>query len=754
MKKALICAISTMLLAAPAFAQKAPVNNKISAVTIEGTRNVKEKAVKNEIKSKAGKPYSEETAREDIQKILAMGSFENVELAVDTTTWRVTFRVKEKPFVNKILFKGNKVFSQGKLKNEITLKEKEFYDVAKLEESKAKIVSLYTEKGYADVKLDVYPTIDESTNRMTVNFIITEGNRILIGDVKVEGVRSFKPRKVRGLMKTKKKKVFKEDTLREDLREIEKFYKNNGYTEASVGEPKITFNPERTSMYITIPVTEGPKYKIGELSFAGQKVLAEEDLRKVLTIKPGQYYKEEKLQESLFALRELYSDKGYLHSQVEPTFEPEPEKGIMNIRFGITENDIVYVGNVYIDGLLNTKEYVIRRELLLKEGDVFSASKVRRSLEKVYNLGFIDAVEPELQPTEKSDIMDLVLNVTEGKPGILTAGAGYSSVDQLVGTLQIQHINLFGKAQRLNLLWEFGARRQNYQVDWTEPWMLGKPVTLGLSIFDTDRLLAYGSDLDAYNEKRRGGSVRVGPRLNDYLSLLFSYSYEDIEIADIDPSLSASIQPMRDITSSIGSQIIWDTRDNIFDASHGNRQSLSLQFAGGPLGGGVNFINPEVRSSWYIPTFWKFVLSLNGTVGWIHNFNPTQSMPDIPIYERYYVGGAETVRGYEYRTQIGPINGGRIMSVFNVEYKFPIVQENKRTVLQGAFFYDVGGSWLSYDDIKFSLGETDNNLKSGFGFGIRFTTPVFPLRLDWGYGLNHKPGEELSQFYFTIGNIF
>ncbi|MHB9154777.1 MAG: outer membrane protein assembly factor BamA [Endomicrobiales bacterium] len=750
MRRSIIPLILAAVFSAQAFAQNA--DDKVSAVLIEGEKNVKEKTIRGQIKSRAGKPYSDETVKSDIQNILELGSFENVEVSVDTDTWRVTFMVKEKPYVKKINFKGNKVFSQGRLKDEVTLKEKEFYDLAKLEESKAKVLSLYNEKGYADAKLEVYPTIEEATSQITVTFIINEGNRILIGDVDIQGLKAYPEKKILKLMKTRRKKVFKDETLRGDVQEIEKFYKNNGYTEAKVGEPQITYNPERTLMSIVIPVTEGPKYRIGAVAFSGQNVISEQALRKALTMKSGELYNEERLQETMQALRELYSDRGYLHSRVEPEFTPQPERGLMDITFTIAEGDLIYLGNAYVDGLTYTKEYVIRREITLKEGDVFSAGKVRRSLEKIYNLGFIDAVEPEIQPTEKRDIMDLVLNVTEGKPGVLTAGAGYSSVDQLVGTLQVQHMNLFGRGQRLNLMWEFGARKQNYEIDWTEPWFLSKPMSLGLSAFNTERTFDYGNVLGAYVEGRQGGTVRIGPRLNDYLSLLFSYSYEDIRVSDIDVSISTSaIRPSHDITSSISSQVIWDTRDNVFDPSRGNRQSLSVQLAGGPLGGSINFVKPIVRSSWYFPTFWKFVLSLNGTVGLVENFNPSA---DVPIYERFYVGGAETVRGYQYRTEIGPLEGGKLMSVFNAEYKFPIVQERKRSILQGAFFFDLGGSWRSANDINFSLGEGENNFRAGVGFGIRFTTPVFPLRLDWGYGLNHKPGEELSQFYFTIGNIF
>ncbi|MFH1368274.1 MAG: outer membrane protein assembly factor BamA [Elusimicrobiota bacterium] len=727
-------------------------SRKITAVLIEGEQNVKEKVIKSQIKSKVKKFYSDDQVKTDVQNILSLGSIEDVEINLDTATMRLTFSVKEKPFIKKISLKGNKKLSKGKLNDEMTLKQKEFFDASKIDESKSKMLTVYHDKGYADAKIEIIPTIDELANYMTISILITEGNRILIGGVTIEGAKAYKPKKIARMMETKKKKVFKDETIKKDIDTITLFYKNNGYLQVSVGEPKITYNPERTQMFIAVPLEEGQKYRVGAVSFSGNAVYAEKDLRKALVFKTGQVYNEEKFQDSQASMREMYQDKGYWRCVIDPQLDFQKEAGILNINFNTSENEIVYVGSIYIDGLTSTKEFVIRRELALKEGDVFSRSRLVRSMEKINNLGFIDAIDPQFQPTNRPDVTDIVLNVTEGKAGLLTAGVGYSSIDKFVGSLQVQHINLLGRAQRMSLLWEFGEKKQNYEIGWTEPWFMNKPVSLGFDVFDTLRKRDYGSSpVYYYNEGRRGGTVRVGPRLSDYLSLLFAYSYEEIEVSNVDFQIQDSVAASKDITSSLISQIVYDTRDNIYDASRGSRQSLSVQVAGGPFQGDVNFVKPSVKSSWFFPSIWKFVFSMNGTLGLVEPFEPST---DVPIYERFYVGGAESVRGYQYRSEIGPSGGGKMMFVFNAEYKFPIVQEKKRTILQGAFFYDVGGAWKRPEDFVPEIGVEDNQLKSGAGFGIRFTTPVFPLRLDWGHGFNHKPGEDQSQFYFTIGNIF
>lgn len=989
---------------------------RIKEVVFDGLQNVKPKTVRSEIQLKKGKVYASSIAREDLRTILGLGYFDNAELSVDKDNKIVKFTVSEKPYIKKIVFKGNKQFSASKLKGEATLKEKDFYNFVELEESKRKILTLYKDKGYADCQMEVYPTTDEDTNIMTITFLITENNKVLVGDLFVEGVKSFKNKKIKKLAKTKKKKVFKEETLKTDIASIVKFYKSKGFMDFSVEEPVITYNEDRTKMFITLNVVEGTRYKIGDIKFEGNSVISSKDLLKHSLIKENETFNQDKVLDLLNKVYDDYSNRGYLHSYIAPNFSKSsdeelkeeilnkkgekeillqeniddlseqldtninkkitdkklkklnrklektkyntrnresevlnqnskeqdikdklyelntqleykeyndlPEKqikklekkrnklekklekaqkelekrqqkvleyktkeqiiqndidevnqkienrsdyllterqakklekkkiklekklekthkkqlkinlkeqkklekeakklekqnkkeevvqaklddvkqqlqnketnnltekqvkklekkkvklenkiakferkkiidNVVNVSFDIQENNIVYVGDIYVDGLTHTKDNTIRREILLRPGDVFSSGKVRRSMEKIYNLGFIDGAEPNIAPTGQPDIMNLAFSISEGKPGMVTAGAGYSSVDKFVGSIQLQHMNLFGRAQKLNLLWEFGARRQNYEIDWTEPWFLGKAMGLGVSLYNIERLRDYHNTSDAYREGRLGGSVSISPRVDDKISLLFGYTYEHVRIFDIDDEeleeeILADPDLAKDRTSSVKAQIVYDTRDYIYDASRGVRYSYGISVAGGPFGGNVNYVRNSVRATWFIPTFWKFVLSININAGWIESYGGSG---DVPLYEKYYVGGADTIRGYKYRTEVGPYNGGKVMTVANVEYKFPIVQENKRTILQGAFFYDIGGTWKDVNHINYCFGTDDDEtnayyLKSGVGFGIRFATPVFPLRLDWGYGLNHKPGEDLQQFYFTIGNVF
>jgi len=744
----------------------------IGEVTAQGQTTLKKKTVLNKVKARKGDVVADPTFRADVDRLLETGLYEDVQVALEdmderdaqgSPKARVIFQVKERPMIRRVDFKGNLKLKDSKFREDITSKPQEPYDRFKVAQDEQKILSVYRDEGYADATVESWTSMDPKTKKVILTFFITEGSRVMVKAVNIDGNAAFSDKKLRRVLKkTRRKKVFKNESLREDIDELERFYKNKGHYEVKVSTPGLELNDDRTTVVVTLTVTEGRRYTVGDFSFSGATLFKDKELRKAIAMKRGALYRQDKFDESMQNLQELYADKGYLRAEIlhdDTTVPLDENRGRVDFLFSITESSVVYVDRIYIDGNTYTKEQVIRREVLLKEGDVFSAGKVRRSVEKIYNLGFMDDVQVDVQQPRSPTDADIVFSVVEGKPGILSAGAGYSSVDGLLGTLQVQHINLFGRAQRLNLMWEFGERKQNYEIGWTDPWFMGKRMSLGVDVFDTVRRTAYRSetlgvsDRSAYKDGRRGAALRLGPRLTDRLSLIHTYAYEETRIFDIDPAFvnDPVLRPSRDVTSSFTNGIIYDSRDNVFDATRGFRESLTVQTAGGPFGGTVNFYKPQISNAVYLPTFWKFVLTLSARGGFVKPYLKTDE--ESLLRERFIMGGVDTVRGYDTNDAINP-ELGLYMTVFNAEYKFPIVQERNRTILQGAFFLDAGGAWRRSSDIDLSIGSKENQMRAGAGFGIRFKTPVFPIRLDWGYGFNHEPGESLSQFYFTIGNIF
>jgi len=542
-------------------------------------------------------------------------------------------------------------------------------------------------------------------------------------------------------MKTKRKKFFKQELLDEDLKMIEAYYKDRGFLKINMGTPIIALNEEKTEIFVTLFVYKGLKYTVGDIKFQGNYAITTEELERDLEVRREEIFNQAKFDRSLSNIQERYAEKGYILMRFNPEYFTSDERKVVNILISISENGIVYIDRILLEGNVVTRDYVIKREFLVKERDPFNVKKIRRTQEKLYNLGFFSDVGIEIGETDDPYRADLICKVTEQRTGLLSVGAGYSSQDGLVGTFQITQSNLFGRGQRLDLMLEFGNKKTNYQVGFTEPWLLGRHILFGVDVYDTDR------DRDYYQETRTGGDIRIGPHLTDILSLYFTYAYERVRVYDA--LWQYKNEEGTSNNSSFTTTLIRDTRDNIFDASRGSQNSISFQLSGSILGGETHFVKTFASSSWFFPTFWRLVLALQFRYGIVSSFSPSTA---VPIYERFYVGGADSVRGYKYRGEIGPPEGGVMMFVSNVEYKFPIVMESGRTILQGAVFLDMGGSWRK-GDVNFTIGSRDNQLKVGIGAGIRFKTPIFPVRLDWGYGLNHISREDKSQWYFTIGQL-
>src|SRR3989339_2247274 len=749
--KNLFIIIFVFLLSITLFAENSTQKKEIRAIEVQGLKNVKQRVVKNVIKIDTGEDFDQKLVDEDISAIYKLGYFSDV--AADVSDYKdgvkVIFIVQEKLIVKKIDFKGNKEYSSRKLRSEISTKEKEGYDIRKIKDDIEKINTLYKDKGYADVRVEDYSTTDESTGFANVTFSIAEGNKILIGDVNIEGIKSFKYKKIKKLFTTKKKKVYKEETFKDDMKKVEAFYKDNGHINIKILEPGITYDESRTKMYIRVIIDEGRKYVNGKVSFTGNTIFTESQLIKVFNFKQNVVYSQSKYDESEGNLKSLYADRGYIRSKFEPEIIKNDETGIVYIKINIIENGVVYIDKIYIDGNTKTKDYVIKRELLVKQGDVFAVGRIRRSQERLYNLGFFKDVKVDIEETKEVDKADLAIEVEEDKTGLVSLGAGYSSVDKVVGTVQVTETNLFGKGQRLSLTYEFGSRKQNYEIGFTEPYLFGKRLLFGADIFNRTAYKSDGTDSTAYRERRRGGALRIGKPLSEIISLNFTYAYEEVKVFDIDISTTI-IPPSEDVISSLTSAISRDTRDNVFDTSRGSRHSLAVKVAGGPFGGDTHFYKPTLSSSKFIPTIWKFVLGLNARMSIVKQFPPSKV---IPPGEKFDLGGADTVRGYDY-AELG--SAKEIIFISNVEYKFPIIQENNRSILSAALFADLGGAWNRSKDISLAIGSDIRQLKSGVGFGIRLRPmPVLPIRIDWGYGLNHAPGiSQLSQFYFTMGQVF
>ncbi|OGR72823.1 MAG: outer membrane protein assembly factor BamA [Elusimicrobia bacterium GWD2_63_28] len=746
---------------------------EVAETAAKGTINLKPKAVIKAGKAKKGRLYHKEFVAQDIESILALGSVDKVSVDIEelpgrtlspkmadaagsSVPVRVTYIVSEKPMIKKITVSGTKGLSKSAVKDEMALKERDYFEELKVREDLIKITDKYREKGYIDARTDYEVSFDTAASLCFLTIVVNEGPKARVAAVQLEGAAGFPHKKLIKQLKNRPKKIYSPQDLDADLKALEVFYKNNGYGDFRLDASSVTFNEQRSSVTIKIFLTEGNKQKFGGTYFAGNEVYLPSDLLPGVEYRRGKMFNQERFEGTIRAIQDKYADKGYLKAVVAPEKTYNELTGETDITYIITENTQIFVDHVDVEGNRATKTYVLKREITQKEGEVFSSSKIRRSQEKLFNLGFIDDVSPVINPTPDPDKVDLVFDVAEGKPGMLTAGMGISSTDGLVGTLALSHMNLFGRAYRTSLSWNFGKRVQDYYLSWSTPWIGNHPTSLGLDVFNTRHYKPYRDTISAYTERRTGGKVTLAPRFeDDKYKLTTSYTFEKVRISEVDDLYTGELQEGTSVTSSVYLEFARDTRDNVWDPTRGTRSSIGLEFAGGPLQGDVNYYKPSLSYNYNLKLFsiddYPFVLTVGNRFGFVGRFGDTK---EVPVYERYFLGGAETVRGYANNGQIGPLNGGRVYDVMNIEFKFPLARERRRTIVQWAFFFDIGNSWDGFDNISGRFGSGTKDLKTGAGFGIRFTTPAFPIRLDWGYGFNHKSGEQRSDIYFTLGNLF
>lgn len=748
----------------------------ICKTSVSGHKNIRKKTVLKTASAKKGERYDRMQVSEDIQDISALGSFNRVEIDITPIAGlrkdkedgekypchEITYIVEEKPIFDHLSYEGRKHLGKGAITQAMTLKIKDPFNETKLQSDLERIKAKYAEKGYINAQISYELTYKEDLGVVYVKLIIQEGDRVRVGSVTIEGIDELPVKKIIKKASNRPGKVFKPQNLQKDWVKMMLYGRNKGYSEFNLTQPQVAFNEQKTEAEISYHLSEGEKVDFGTVSFEGNNVFTPEELKKQVFFREGHLYNQKDFDDTIAAIQEQYANRGYLQARVNPV--KDISGGKLNLTFDISEGHIFYIDHVDVTGYEHTKKYVFTRELSIHPGDLYDNAKIRRSQTKIMNLGFINDVQIDLQPTADPQKVDLDFNIVEGRPGMFTAGLAMSSMDGLYGELSINHMNLFGRAQRLSLRTLFGKEILDYTVSWSTPWIYDHPTSLGVDLFNTRRYRSFSTDNQAYTEKRIGGRLHIGPRFNDDIyQLSFGYSFENINIYDVENQYKCTptsnpgecIEEGKTNLSTLSTDFAIDTRDNIWDPTTGWRNSIGVALAGGPIGGDLDLWYLNARSIFNYTVLniggnYPIVFVLSNKFGSVRRYGRTQ---EVPPYEKFFLGGADTIRGYERAGQIGPEYGGNMYYVMNAELRFPIAREGRRNMAQFAFFFDLGNSWNHFDDLEFSLGPERDQFKAGVGVGLRFTTPSLPIRIDWGYGLNHREGEDRSHFYFNISNM-
>jgi outer membrane protein insertion porin family len=708
-----------------------------------------------------GEVLTSAAVSEGIKSLFGIGFFSDVRVSGQRSPdgWILTIQVKEWPKVFDTKYKGNKKLDDDDLSKDSELSLGSFIKGSAIDAERRRIIELYSTKGYpnAEVKTELEPLPGGREYHLV--FQIDEGERVKVVKVLFEGNQAFSDDKLRGELKTKtkswwRKAYFKEEQLKEDKEKIEAYYHKRGYRDAALLETQRGYSDSGTEVTLTYVIEEGRHFIVGSVGVEGGQAIDETRLMSRVELKSGVEYDGEKLDDSLFGLQELYSDVGYVYASVEPK---TVERGdTLDVTFEISEGIQARVAEVKIAGNTRTREKVIRRELTVKPGDIFSRSAFLRSQREVMALGYFDDVQISFEPTGQEGDLNATFDVSEKQVGTAMAGAGFNSDVGLTGFVELGHNNLFGKGQSVTLRLERGSRQNNVEVSFTEPWFRDTPTLLGVDAYSMRR------ERDIYDEKRTGGAIRLGRRLTwpDYTRVSLSYRLERVKLEDFQGLTEAQEALLeadnRGLTSSTLITVLRNSTDNPFYPKSGSRTLLETELAGGFLGGDVNFRKHLLDHSTYFRTFWEFVLMFRSRIGVLSSL--TGGTP--PNYETFRLGGTgrrDYLRGYpDYyvvpeenviRNSDGSVTrypGGRFMLTLTAEYQFPIVNP-----IHGLFFFDAGDTWTSLTD-DFDIG----SLRKGAGFGIRLEIPgIGQVGFDYGYGFDRDEGAQWEP-HLQFGRIF
>jgi len=728
----------------------------IGKIMILGNVKVEEAVIRGAIKSREGGPFSIDKVREDLRSIFDLGYFTDVQVDIKSTPQgkEVIFIVVEKPSIKEILVKGNNKVKLDDIKEKMTLKSRSILNLEKVKEDSEQIRRLYFSKGYYGVKVEHKVDYLE-TNEAVVTFTISEGPKGHIEKIVFKGNKHIKSSDLKKIMATKQKNIFSiitktgtldEDVLKNDVQLLTAYYFDHGFLEAKISEPKIDLsNPLKIRIEITI--TEGPQYHLGEIDFKGDLLTTREALFKVLKIKRGDVYSNTAIRTEVNALTEKFANKGYAYVEVNPDTSMDNKNLLVNLTFEIDKKKSVYYEKIQIAGNTKTRDKVIRRELRVAEGELYNASDMNSSRNRLKRTGYFKEVDFTTSRGSAEDKINLDIKVEEAPSGAISFGAGYSTLEGIVGSASISDRNLFGLGYAGALKFSLGFKSEDFRLSLTDPYFLGYPLAAGFDVYHDQ--VGY---FTTYSWKVTGADIRFGRQLTDKLRVDVMYKLESVDVYNVTPGVTSQYileQQGKRTTSAIALTPSIDTRDDYYNPRRGYRSSLLIENAGGPLGADNSFVKAVAATSWFYPLPWNTTLNLRGQAGGIWGYNGKL----VPIYEKFFVGGIDTIRGFEYG-MAGPVDratndplGATKMVIFNAEWIFPLSRE---IGLQGALFFDAGKAWGT------NRGENarTRGLAFGVGPGIRWYSPFGPIHIDLGFNLNRKKGEKPDVIEFTGGSVY
>jgi len=736
----------------PLYAQNA--GETVSAIKIQGNKRVDSSTIFYYIKTEVGKPLSRPLIRKDIEQIYSLGQFTDIQ--VDTRPGKdggvvVIFVVKEIPSVGEVTFVGNDALDTADLRDVISIKRGVTFKEHLVNDTIQKLILHYHEKAFFLVKVDVTTAVN-ANGLIDITINIEEEEKVKIDEIRFIGNKAFDDGDLEDVMETEDtwffsfiddSGIYKKDVLKVDVLRLEAFYQDNGYIRVRVHEPRIEVNREDKEIYIEIKIEEGLQYKFGKITAQDVEEFSGQDLLKDLKSKPGSVYNISFLREDILTITEKFSEKGYAYTDVNPQAAINDETRIVDLNIEIDPGRKVYVGKINVIGNTRTRDNVVRREFRFKEGELFNSKKLKRTKQRINNLGFFESVNIDTHRGDTPGEIDIDTTVTERPTGSISFGAGFSSVDKVIFNASIAQDNVFGTGRKANLSADISARRTNFNISLTEPRVFDSDVSAAINLFNSQ------SDFFSFDTRSVGAGMTFGKNLSETDWGGVNYRFSRVEVSNVVNPTEILKDETRN-TSRIGGTFIRDSRDNFLNPSKGWRHVVRLEFAGSFLGG-ADFYKTGYEITYYHKLIGKLVGAVHGAI----NFAEGHSDEELPAFERYFMGGANTLRGFTIR-EVGPLDttgeplGGEKSLLFNVELQYPL-SEGFRLFA----FYDRGnvygsGANIASTDTSFNLSK----MREGVGGGIRFFSPFGPISLAYGIKLDQRSGESSGEFHFSAGNAF
>ncbi len=755
-------------------ADSAAIAGTIEKIVVKGNRKIEADAVRAKLISQEGGAYSDETIRQDVQELFELGYFYNIE--VERTPGprpTVTYTVVEKPSISEILYNGNDELEESELKEAAGIKAYEIVNMAKIREATEKMEKMYEEKGFflARVSYKLEPTGEGDNVKLT--FDIQENDKVRVKRISFIGNNKMKSGQLKNAMITKEGGFFsfvsgagsyKQDAFDRDVQVLNLLYFNEGYVQVKIDRPQVYVTPDKRGIYISIRMEEGEQFNVGTVDFTGDLLFSRAELFESTKIQDEGLFRYQVLQDDLKALQAKYGDLGYAYANPIPRTRVREADREVDITFEIDKGNKVYLGRINMIGDSKTRDKVIRREMRIVEGELYNETRKRESLENIKRLGYFEEVNFNTKtPKGRNDLMDIDVVVKERNTGTIQIGAGYSNFNGAVFNGAVNQINFLGKGQKLGVNIDLSKRQQVYKLSFTEPYFMDTEWSTGFDLYQTLRTST------EYDETKSGGNLRLGHPLAPYLEGYIRYKLDKTNLS-VDPETGDPdlfpVETANGITSSATFTLEYDKRDDRFSPTKGMFGSVSLEYAG--LGGDLSYTKGFGTFRYYKNVIWDIVWRNNLTYGFISSNDPNKP---VPFNELFLLGGANSLRGYDWftigkrkfsrniynriapgyssdleqarREALRPF-GGTQQLFYNLEMQFPLISE---AGIKGVVFYDIGDA-----QDAFIL----EDFRQDVGFGFRWFSPIGPLRFEWGFPLQRRAefNEGAVNFEFAIGSPF